>query len=108
MNEEQVELFKNEIGGKYDPKRLALRKSKNDVSIGAKVRGKFDEFFREWVADDYKCTHNLSDGNISDALNRFNSVGIPGFPSIDSFLNLISPKQETFRQPTFNLQDKIH
>ena len=107
LTQDLVELFKNEIDGKYDPNRKALRSKDGGASIGWKIRSKFDDFFKEFVAKDYRACKDLTDADISMALNRFQTVVIPGFPSIDAFLYLINPKLERLRMPSLALIDKV-
>jgi len=107
LTSDLVELYKNEIDGKYDPNRKTLKTKDGDTSIGWKIRCKFDDFFKEFVDKSYRACDDLTDGDISDALNKFQTVVIPGFPSIDAFLYLINPKLERLRIPSTSLLDKI-
>jgi hypothetical protein len=107
MTEDLVALYNNEIQGKYDPERSKLRRKEGDPSIGFKIRKTFDEFFADFVKPDFKCSGNYTNQDITDAINRFQTVGIPGFPSIDAFLFLINPKLEELRSPSLSLIDKI-
>jgi len=107
LTSELVELYKNEIDGKFDTNRKTLRTKEGDSSIGWKIRSKMDGFFKEYVAKDYRACKDLTDDDIRTALNRFQTVVIPGFPSIDAFLYLINPKLERLRMPSLQLIDKI-
>ena len=107
MTSDLVELYKNEIDGKYDPNRASLRSKAGGSSIGWKIRSKFDDFLKEYVSKEYRACKDLTDADISMALNRFQTVVIPGFPSIDAFLYLINPKLERLRMPSLALIDKV-
>jgi hypothetical protein len=55
---------------------------------------------------DFAVTKEYSDSKISQAINTYQNVSIPGFYSFDSFLFLINPQLEKLKEPVMNLLEE--
>jgi len=51
----------------------------------------FTDLYAEYIKSGYKATNDYSDQDIDRAIILHQGDSIPGFPSIDSFLYLITP-----------------
>ena len=101
-------MFINEVNGKYDPRRADLTKKTAKFSFGSKINSKFEEFFEEFAATDYLATETHTDEEIQSILTMYQGNSIPGFPSMDAFLYLITPKLELLKKPAYELLDKVN
>ena len=99
-----TENFKNNIKGKYDPKRHA--RVSGEISGGAKIKMMFQELYSEFF--DKKATEHMSDSHINKAIVLHQGDSIPGFPSVDSFLFLIVPLLKQLRDPSLELLNNVH
>lgn len=99
-----VENFKNNIKGKYDPKRNA--RVSNDISGGAKIKQFFGELYEEF--NGLQPTEHYSDEQINRAIHLHQGDSIPGFPSVDSFLYLLAPLLKRLRDPSHELLNNVH
>jgi len=99
-----TENFKNNIRGKYDPKRNT--KVSGELSGGAKIKLMYQDLFSEFL--DKRATEHMSDDHINKAIVLHQGDSIPGFPSVDSFLYLITPLLKRLRDPSNELLNNVH
>jgi len=100
-----TENFKNNINGKYDPARRYRRVS-GEISGGAKIKLMYQNLFSEF--GEKKATEHLSDNDINKAIVLHQGDSIPGFPSVDAFLYLITPLLKRLREPSMELLTNVH
>ena len=86
--------FRNTIGGKYDPNRGS--KIQRELTGGAKIKLLFYNFLKEYVGD-YRVTKEYTDADIERVIINHEGDTIPGFPSADVFVSLISPQLDKIR-----------
>ena len=99
-----TENFKNNIKGKYDRKRNT--KVSGELSGGAKIKLMYQELYSEFF--DKRATEHMSDDHINKAIVLHQGDSIPGFPSVDSFLFLITPLLKRLRDPSLELLNNVH
>ena len=99
-----TENYKNNIRGKYDPKRNT--KVSGEISGGAKIKLMYQELYTEFL--DRKATENMNDEHINKAIVLHQGDSIPGFPSVDSFLFLITPLLKQLKDPAHELLNSVH
>lgn len=99
-----TENYKNNIRGKYDPRRNT--RVGGELSGGAKIKLMFQELYSEFF--DKKATEHMSDEHINKAIVLHQGDSIPGFPSVDSFLFLITPLLKQLRDPANELLNNVH
>ena len=104
MITDYTENFKNNIRGKYDPKRNT--KVSGELSGGAKIKLMYQDLFSEFL--DKRATEHMSDDHINKAIVLHQGDSIPGFPSVDSFLFLITPLLKRMRDPSLELLNNVH
>jgi dynamin 1-like protein len=83
-----VTIYKNNITGKFDPKRYGGNKRK-EISGGARIKLHFYSLYRNFV--NYNATQEMTDQDIEKAIMLHEGDTIPGFPSVDVFIYLITP-----------------
>jgi len=96
-----TENFKNAISGRYDVKLDSV--IEQEMSGAAKIKAMFNELYNNYVADDYRATHDYTDRDIEKAMIMHEGDSIPGFPSIDAFLYLLQPQLEKLKEPALEL-----
>jgi len=99
-----TENFKNNLNGKYDPRRH--RRISGEISGGAKIKLMYQNLFSEFC--NKRATEHLSDKDIHRAIVLHQGDSIPGFPSVDSFLYLITPLLKRLRDPSLELLSDVH
>lgn len=99
-----TENYKNNIRGKYDPRRNT--KVSGEISGGAKIKVMYQELYSEFF--DKRATEHMSDEHINKAIVLHQGDSIPGFPSVDSFLYLITPLLKQLRDPALELLNNVH
>lgn len=97
-----IQTYKNTISGRYDSKRIQSNQGgKSDISGGAKLKmsmyGLYGEFEGGRACDEY------DDAHIQKAIQMHEGDGLPGFPSVDVFVYLITPQLERLRDPALDL-----
>jgi len=100
-----VENFKNNLAGKYDAKRNH-RVVEKDLSGGAKIKMMYNELYSDFIGK--RATENMTDAYIHRAIVLHQGDSIPGFPSFDSFLYLLSPLLKRLRDPALALLNDVH
>jgi len=88
-----TEQFRNEIKGKYDPRRKPAA-GKNGITGGAMIKFIFEELYKDLSTNNFKASKDYSDKDIERSITLHQGDSIPGFPSIDAFLYLINPQLE--------------
>jgi len=110
MITEFVQTYKNQIQGKYDPKRQNLSRAggpqRSELSGGAKIKMGFYKLYGEY--EDFNATQEYSDMVIERAIAMHEGDSIPGFPSVDVFYYLIQPQLEKLREPALELLQDIY
>lgn len=102
MVTEFINSYKNTISGKFDQKR-----GKNDqVSGGAKIKMAFYGLYSEFQG--YRACHSYDDHYIQRAIQLHEGDGLPGFPSVDVFVFLISPQLEKLKEPALELLNDVY
>lgn len=102
MVTEFVNSYKNAISGKFDQKR-----NKNEqVSGGAKIKMSFYGLYTEFQG--YRACHTYDDHYIQRAIQLHEGDGLPGFPSVDVFVFLISPQLEKLKEPALELVSDVY
>lgn len=92
--------FRNTIGGKYDASRG--NRVQRELTGGAKIKLLFYNFLKEYVGD-YRVTKEYTDADIERVIINHEGDTIPGFPSADVFVSLISPQLDRIRvRESFN------
>lgn len=86
--------FRNTIGGKYDASRG--NKVQRELTGGAKIKLLFYNFLKEFVGD-YRVTKEYTDADIERVIINHEGDTIPGFPSADVFVSLISPQLDRIK-----------
>jgi len=97
--------FQNSIKGKYDTK-TSHAKISSELSGGAKIKLMYQDLFSEFL--DKRATEHMSDDHINKAIVLHQGDSIPGFPSVDSFLFLITPLLKRMRDPSLELLNNVH
>jgi len=77
-----------------------------ELSGGAKIKSMFQELYQEFNGQ--MPTERFSDEHIHKAIVLHQGDSIPGFPSLDSFLYLISPLLKRLRDPALDLLNNVH
>lgn len=76
-------------------------KGRMDLSGGAKIKMSFSNLYQEYTQ--YKACSEYNDMHIQKAIQMHEGDGLPGFPSIDVFMYLITPQLEKLRDPALEL-----
>lgn len=102
MITEFIQSYKNTISGRYDNKRVMSQNTqKAELSGGAKIKMSFHNLYQE--LDGYKACSEYNDMHIEKAIQMHEGDGLPGFPSVDVFIYLITPQLEKLRDPALEL-----
>lgn len=100
-----VEIYKSVIRGKYDRKRSS--RLTKDLNQGTEVKLLFKDLLNEFTGD-YQATKDFSDEDIKLAIAMHEGDSIPGFPSVDVFIYLITPQMERLREPVLDCLSLTH
>ena len=98
-----IQTYKNTISGKFDSKKImgAGAAGKQELSGGAKIKMAFYQLYKEF--DGFKACSEYNDLHIQKAIQMHEGDGLPGFPSVDVFIFLITPQLEKLREPALDL-----
>lgn len=97
-----IQTYKNTISGKYDSKRvMGQGGGKADLSGGAKIKMSFYNLYSEF--EGYRACSEYNDMHIQKAIQMHEGDGLPGFPSVDVFIYLVTPQLERLRDPALEL-----
>ena len=99
MVTEFITTYKNTISGRYDNKRVMGQKQ--EISGGAKIKMGFYGLYQEF--EGYRATSEYNDVYMQKAIQMHEGDGLPGFPSVDVFIFLITPQLEKLRDPALEL-----
>lgn len=72
-----------------------------ELSGGARIKSNFYKLYQE--LDSYKATCEYDDMYMQRAIQMHEGDGLPGFPSVDVFIYLITPQLEKLRDPALEL-----
>jgi dynamin 1-like protein len=89
MVTEFCNLFKSTISGKYDSRRD--RTTTKEIYGGARLKMLLENLYREFTGK-YQATKDLTDLDIEKAIIMHEGDSLPGFPSVDVFVYLITPE----------------
>lgn len=96
------DTYRNVLRGKYDRKSTFLKDEG-----GYKIKGLFMKLLDEFTGD-YKCTKDIKDEDINNALLIHEGDSIPGFPSVDAFYYLLKPQLDKLRDPIINCFNNVY
>ena len=99
MITEFIQTYKNTISGRYDNKRAMS--NRGDLSGGAKIKMSFHGLYQE--LEGYQACSEYNDMHIQKAIQMHEGDGLPGFPSVDVFIYLVTPQLEKLRDPALEL-----
>ena len=77
-----------------------------EFSGGAKIKMSFYNLYKEF--NGYQATQEYSDQHIQKAICMHEGDGLPGFPSVDVFLYLVTPQLEKLKDPALELIQDVH
>ncbi|EAR96322.2 dynamin central region family protein (macronuclear) [Tetrahymena thermophila SB210] len=95
--------FKNSINGSYD--KLATF-DKNKLPAGHRIRVILTDLYSDIRS--FKPTEQYSDIDIKNAIIKHEGDSIPGFPSIDAFLALLTPLLQKLKDPAFECVNEVY
>ncbi|KAL4504370.1 hypothetical protein ABPG72_009816 [Tetrahymena utriculariae] len=95
--------FKNSINGSYD--KLATF-DKNKLPAGHRIRIILTDLYSDIKS--FKPTEQYSDIDIKNAIIKHEGDSIPGFPSIDAFLALLTPLLQKLKDPAFECVNEVY
>ena len=78
-----------------------MGQGKQDLSGGAKIKMSFYNLYQEF--DGYQACSEYDDMHIQKAIQMHEGDGLPGFPSVDVFIYLITPQLDKLRDPALEL-----
>ena len=105
MVTEFCNLFKSTISGKYDSRRD--RGNMREIYGGAKIKMLLENLYREFTGK-YRATKDLTDLDIEKAIIMHEGDSLPGFPSVDVFVYLITPELKKLADPALDLLAECH
>ena len=95
--------FKNSIHGTYD-KNKNVREEK--IPAGSRIRLSLEDLYSDIKQS--KATSYYSDDDIKKAIMLHEGDTIPGFPSIDAFLALLTPQLNRLKEPGFECINEVY
>lgn len=105
MVTEFCNLFKATISGKYDSRRD--RTTSKEIYGGARIKMLLENLYREYTGK-YRATKDLTDLDIEKAIIMHEGDSLPGFPSVDVFVYLITPELKKLGDPALDLLSECH
>jgi len=105
MVTEFCNLFKSTISGKYDARRD--RSTAKEIYGGARIKMLLENLYREFTGK-YQATSDLTDLDIEKAIIMHEGDSLPGFPSVDVFVYLITPELKKLTDPALDLLAECH
>jgi hypothetical protein len=96
---EFTEQFRAQIKGKYEYNIAKDKKIGGEISGGALIKLLLSELYQEYSDQSYKVTSGVSDKDIQKAIDMHQGDSIPGFPSVNAFMYLLSNPLEKLRDP---------
>ena len=105
MVTEFCNLFKATISGKYDSRRD--RSHNREIYGGARIKMLLENLYREFTGK-YIATKDLTDLDIEKAIIMHEGDALPGFPSVDVFVYLITPELKKLADPALDLLSECH
>ena len=104
---EVVEGYKNQISGKFDPKRRRDGQAQQQqMTGGIRIKQQMWKLYKEY--DNFTATSEYSDMAIERAIAMHEGDSIPGFPSVDLLIYLLQPQLEKIREPAIELIQDIY
>lgn len=106
MINEFLTTFKNTISGRFDNKRVINTKlGKAQLTGGAKIKENMYRLYSEWKGN---ATAEYSDADIQYAIQLHEGDGLAGFPSVDVFTYLVTPKLAELKMPAVDLVNETY
>jgi hypothetical protein len=78
----------------------------DEEPFGPQIRKLLNDFYKDHTEE--AATEDLKDDDIETAIRNFPGDSIPGFPSIDAFLALLTPLLSKLKNPATLLIDEVH
>jgi hypothetical protein len=105
---ELCQAYKNQISGKFDPKRKVIigGPQANALSGGARIKMQFFKLYKDF--ENFNATQEYSDMAIERAIAMHEGDSIPGFPSVDVLVYLLQPQLDKLREPALELIQDIY
>ena len=94
MINEYCQIFRNVLQGKALKNNNHFLKNEG----GFKIRKIYENLLKEYI-DGYKAGEQYSDEDVEYVVNKHEGHSIPGFPDIDSFLELLEPLFQKLKNP---------
>lgn len=94
---EFTEQFRAQIKGKYEYNVAKESKGQMHISGGALIKLIFNELYKDYADPGYKVTSGVTDKDIQKAIDNHQGDSIPGFPSVNAFMYLLSSPLEKLR-----------
>jgi len=101
-----VHSYRNSISGRYDQKRqMTNPNGRFEFSGGSKIKMSFYNLYKEF--DGFGACEEYSNEHIQKAIQMHEGDGLPGFPSVDVFIYLVTPQLEKLRDPALELVQDV-
>ena len=101
-----IQSYKNTISGRFDKKRIMGENNRQEISGGAKIKMSFYNLYQDLT--DFNACHDYNDMYIQKAIQLHEGDGMPGFPSVDVFLYLVTPQLELLKDPALDLVNDVY
>ena len=107
MINEFMNTYKNTISGRFDNKRVMnTNMTKSSLSGGAKIKEHFYNLYMD--VNPIEIMREYTDADIQHAIQLHEGDGLAGFPSVDVFTYLVSPKLADLRGPAVDLVQETY
>ena len=102
MSNEYCEMFRNILQGKLN-KNINFLKDEG----GFKIRKLYEKLLQNYT-ENYNFISKYKDEQINDIINKHEGHSIPGFPSLNAFLDLIEPEFKKLKKPIDECFESIY
>lgn len=96
-----ISTYKNMISGRFDSKRVMAPGQKQELSGGARIKMSFYNLYSD--LEGFRACSDYNDMHIQKAIQMHEGDGLPGFPSVDVFIYLVTPQIDKLRDPALEL-----
>ncbi|CAD8128303.1 unnamed protein product [Paramecium sonneborni] len=100
--------FRNSITGSYQKVKSTKKNDFFQVPAGAKIKLLFSELYDEFNDLDYQALKKYSEDDITQVIQKYSALTIPGFLPVDAFYALLNPELKRLQQPAFNIIDEAY